>query len=148
MYIHPGRLPQACSRIPVVLQPMNYRYYGVQCFLRYKTVIAEKIQQQHYALTTIPKIWRPHHLRQHLAPCPGTPSVKSPDGYLHRTGSFGIRSCRHAHAPGSSSVITELLLQRERRVKLTHDMYLIRGSVGAQALFLPCLLYTSPSPRD
>ena len=27
----------------------------------------------------------------------------SPGGFLHRTGYFGIRSGRHAHAPGSSS---------------------------------------------
>ena len=31
----------------------------------------------------------------------------------------------------------ELLLRRERWAKLTHDVYLIRGSVGASALFLP-----------
>ena len=30
-----------------------------------------------------------------------------------------------------------MLLQRQRRVSLTHDMHLIRGSVGAQAVFLP-----------
>ena len=30
-----------------------------------------------------------------------------------------------------------VLLQRERRVKLTHDTCLIRGSAGAQALFSP-----------
>ena len=34
-------------------------------------------------------------------------------------------------------VALELLLQRERRDKMTHDKYLIRGSVGAQALLLP-----------
>ena len=31
----------------------------------------------------------------------------------------------------------ELLLRRDRWAKLTHDVYLIRGSVGASALFLP-----------
>ena len=31
----------------------------------------------------------------------------------------------------------ELLILRERRLKLTHGMYLIRGSVGAYAFFLP-----------
>ena len=30
-----------------------------------------------------------------------------------------------------------MLLKRERRVKLKHDMYLIRVSVEAYALFLP-----------
>ena len=34
-------------------------------------------------------------------------------------------------------VSAQVLLQRERRVKLTLDMYLTRGSVGAQALFSP-----------
>ena len=34
-------------------------------------------------------------------------------------------------------LVDTLLLQRERRVKLTHGLYLIRGSVGASALFLP-----------
>ena len=30
----------------------------------------------------------------------------SPGGYLHRTGSLGIRSGRHANAPGSSSSVS------------------------------------------
>ena len=59
----------------------------------------------------------------------------SPGGYLHRTGSFGIRSGGHAHAPGSSSA--SCFCNREgRHSKLTH-MYLIHSSVGAPALFFP-----------
>ena len=34
---------------------------------------------------------------------------------------------------GGTSFSCELLLQRERRVKLTREIYLMRGSVGAQA---------------
>ena len=61
--------------------------------------------------------------------CPETKA--SPSGYLRHTGSLGIRSGRHAHAPGSSSSVSCLLLQREPRVQLTHDMYLNTWKCGS-----------------
>ena len=55
--------------------------------------------------------------------------------YLHRTDLAGLGLVDILTRPAPALARAALLLQRERRVELTHDTYLTRGSVGASALF-------------
>ena len=65
--------------------------------------------------------------------CPETRT--SPGDYLYLAWSFGIRPGRRAHEPGSSSASCG---RKESVGWIEHDMYyMIRGSVGAKAFFLP-----------